>query len=68
MMGYGGYGGTGQEQKLVRQGGKKAHKHFAGRVRLVFCEGKVRLRVAEVVRRHEGPLPKSLDLDENFKH
>ena len=22
-------------------------------------------RVAEVVRRHEGPLPKSLDLDEN---
>ena len=24
-------------------------------------------RVAEVVRRHEGPSPKSLDLDENFK-
>ena len=23
--------------------------------------------VAEVVRRHEGPLPKSLDSDENFK-
>ena len=23
-------------------------------------------RGAEVVRRHEGPLPKSLDLDENF--
>ena len=25
-------------------------------------------RVAEVVRRHKGPSPKSLDLDENFKH
>ena len=24
-------------------------------------------RVTEVVRRHEGPSPKSLDLDENFK-
>ena len=24
-------------------------------------------RVAEVVRRHEGSSPKSLDLDENFK-
>ena len=24
-------------------------------------------RVAEVVRRHEGPSPKSLDSDENFK-
>ena len=24
-------------------------------------------RVAEVVRRHEGPSPKSLDLEENFK-
>ena len=24
-------------------------------------------RVAEVVRRHKGPSPKSLDLDENFK-
>ena len=31
----------------------KAHIYFAGRVSLVFCEGKVRLRVAEVVRRHE---------------
>ena len=28
----------------------------------------VKLRVAEVVRRHEGSLPKSLDLDESFKH
>ena len=25
------------------------------------------LRVAEVVRRHKGPLPKSLNLDKNFK-
>ena len=25
-------------------------------------------RVAEVVRRHQGPSPKSLELDENFKH
>ena len=25
------------------------------------------IRVAEIVRRHEGPLPKSLDSDENFK-
>ena len=25
-------------------------------------------RVAEDVRRHKGPSPKSLDLDENFKH
>ena len=25
-------------------------------------------RVAEVVRRHEGPSPKSLNLNENFKH
>ena len=25
-------------------------------------------RVAEVVRGHGGPSPKSLDLDENFKH
>ena len=24
-------------------------------------------RVAKVVRRHEGPLPKSLDMGENFK-
>ena len=24
-------------------------------------------KVAEVVRRHEGPLPKSLDPDEDFK-
>ena len=27
----------------------------------------VKLRVAEVVRRHEGPSPKSLDSDENVK-
>ena len=27
----------------------------------------VRIRVAEVVQRHEGPSPKSLDSDENFK-
>ena len=26
------------------------------------------VRVAEVVRRHEWPSPKSLDSDENFKH
>ena len=26
------------------------------------------LRVAEVVRRHEGPSPKNLDLNENLKH
>ena len=25
-------------------------------------------RVTEVVRRHEGHSPKSMDLDENFKH
>ena len=28
---------------------------------------KIGPRVAEVVQRHEGPSPKSLDLDENFK-
>ena len=27
----------------------------------------VRVRVAEVVQRHEGPSPKSLDLGEDFK-
>ena len=29
---------------------------------------KVSARVAEVVRKHEGPSPKSLDLNENFKY
>ena len=29
----------------------------------IYCKG----RVAEVVRGHGGPLPKSLDSDENFK-
>ena len=30
--------------------------------------GLVLNRVAEVVRRHKGPSPKSLDMDESFKH
>ena len=30
----------------------------------VVCQN----RVAEVVRRHEGPSPKSFGLDENFEH
>ena len=34
---------------------------------VVVIEGIVDIRVAEVVRGHEGPSPKSLDSDENFK-
>ena len=58
-------------------------KHLSGERFLILCDngtkgaiwfGLIRIyfitiwsRVAQVVRRHEGPLPKTLDSDENFK-
>ena len=59
------------------------HANFAKNPAVHFAKGKERgkhqnlwllwqfshpSRVAEVVRRHEGPSPRSLDLDKNFKH